>query len=65
LRVSVAADGGAGQLTVVVRLLDERGLAVDDVGLRRPSLDEVFLTLTGRGVAPATSDQADPASDAA
>jgi ABC-2 type transport system ATP-binding protein len=65
LRVSVAADGGADQLTVVVRLLDERGLAVDDVGLRRPSLDEVFLTLTGRGVAPATSDQADPASDAA
>jgi ABC-2 type transport system ATP-binding protein len=65
LRVSVAADGGADQLTVVVRLLDERGIAVDDVGLRRPSLDEVFLTLTGRGVAPATSDQADPASDAA
>jgi ABC-2 type transport system ATP-binding protein len=65
LRVSVAADGGADQLTVVVRLLDERGLAVDDVGLRRPSLDEVFLTLTGRGVAPAPSDQADPASDAA
>jgi ABC-2 type transport system ATP-binding protein len=64
-RVSVAADGGADQLTVVVRLLDERGIAVDDVGLRRPSLDEVFLTLTGRGVAPATTDQADPASDAA
>jgi ABC-2 type transport system ATP-binding protein len=64
-RVSVAADGGADQLTFVVRLLDERGIAVDDVGLRRPSLDEVFLTLTGRGVAPATTDQADPASDAA
>jgi ABC-2 type transport system ATP-binding protein len=64
-RVSVAADGGADQLTVVVRLLDERGIAVDDVGLRRPSLDEVFLTLTGRGAAPATTDQADPASDAA
>jgi ABC-2 type transport system ATP-binding protein len=64
-RVSVAADGGADQLTVVVRLLDERGIAVDDVGLRRPSLDEVFLTLTGRGVAPGTTDQADPTSDAA
>jgi ABC-2 type transport system ATP-binding protein len=64
-RVSVAADGGADQLTVVVRLLDERGIAVDDVGLRRPSLDEVFLTLTGRGVAPTTTDQADRASDAA
>ena len=64
-RVSVAADGGADQLTLVVRLLDERGIAVDDVGLRRPSLDEVFLTLTGRGVAPAATDQADPTSDAA
>ncbi|MGC2192380.1 MAG: ATP-binding cassette domain-containing protein, partial [Candidatus Dormiibacterota bacterium] len=45
-RVSVPADAGAQQLTVVVRLLDERGIAVDDIGLRRPSLDEVFLTLT-------------------
>jgi ABC-2 type transport system ATP-binding protein len=64
-RVSVAADGGADQLTVVVRLLDERGIAVDDVGLRRPSLDEVFLTLTGRGVAPTAADQSDPTADAA
>ena len=64
-RVSVAADGGADQLTVVVRLLDERGIAVDDVGVRRPSLDEVFLTLTGRAAAPSTADHADPTSDAA
>jgi ABC-2 type transport system ATP-binding protein len=64
-RVSVAADGGADQLTAVVRLLDERGIAVDDVGLRRPSLDEVFLTLTGRGVAPTAADQDDPTADAA
>ena len=64
-RVSVASDGGADQLTVVVRLLDERGIAVDDVGVRRPSLDEVFLTLTGRGAAPTSTDQADPTSDAA
>jgi ABC-2 type transport system ATP-binding protein len=62
-RVSVGADGGADQLTVVVRRLDERGIAVDDIGLRRPSLDEVFLTLTGRGVAPTTTGQ-DPAADA-
>jgi ABC-2 type transport system ATP-binding protein len=64
-RVSVAADGGADQLTAVVRLLDERGIAVDDVGLRRPSLDEVFLTLTGRGVAATAADQNDPTADAA
>jgi ABC-2 type transport system ATP-binding protein len=62
-RVSVGADGGADQLTVVVRRLDQRGIAVDDIGLRRPSLDEVFLSLTGRGVAPTTTGQ-DPAADA-
>jgi ABC-2 type transport system ATP-binding protein len=33
-----------------LRALDAAGLALDDVGLRRPTLDEVFLTLTGRPV---------------
>jgi len=46
-RVSAPVDGGAEQLATVVRLLDERGISVDDIGLRRPTLDEVFLTLTG------------------
>ena len=31
-----------------VRLLDALGIAVEDIALRRPTLDEVFLTLTGR-----------------
>jgi oleandomycin transport system ATP-binding protein len=31
-----------------VRRLDEAGLAVAELSLRSPSLDEVFLTLTGR-----------------
>jgi oleandomycin transport system ATP-binding protein len=30
-----------------VRLLDEAGIAIDDLSLRRPSLDEVFLAITG------------------
>ena len=47
-RVTIAADGGAraarrGRL----RRLDEEGIAIDDIGLRRPTLDDVFLTLTG------------------
>ena len=46
-RVSAPVDGGAEQLATVVRLLDDRGISVDDIGLRRPTLDEVFLTLTG------------------
>jgi oleandomycin transport system ATP-binding protein len=35
-------------LPVAVRRLDEAGIGVVDLGLRRPSLDEVFLALTGR-----------------
>jgi ABC-2 type transport system ATP-binding protein len=31
-----------------VRALDRVGLPVEDISLRRPTLDEVFLTLTGR-----------------
>jgi oleandomycin transport system ATP-binding protein len=36
-----------GALAQLVRRLDERGLAVAELSLRSPSLDEVFLTLTG------------------
>ena len=36
-----------GALAVLVRRLDEHGLAVAELALRSPSLDEVFLTLTG------------------
>ena len=31
-----------------MRELDEAGIAIDDIGLRRPTLDDVFLSLTGR-----------------
>ncbi len=31
----------------VLRRLDDEGIAVDDLSLRRPSLDEVFLAVTG------------------
>jgi ABC-type multidrug transport system ATPase subunit len=62
-RASASVDGGGEQLTAVVRLLDERSIAFDDIGLRRPTLDEVFLTLTGR---PADSPtDPDTAADAA
>jgi ABC-type multidrug transport system ATPase subunit len=47
-RVSVPVAGGADELATVVRLLDDSGIKVDDIGLRRPTLDEVFLVLTGR-----------------
>nr|WP_296771324.1 ATP-binding cassette domain-containing protein [Rhodococcus sp. (in: high G+C Gram-positive bacteria)] len=46
-RVSVPAPGGARTLTEVLRRLDEANLELVDIALRRPSLDEVFLSLTG------------------
>jgi len=46
--VAIAVDQGTARLVDVARRLDELGLAVEDLSLRRPTLDEVFLNLTGR-----------------
>ena len=46
-RVTVPSDGGAKRLATVIRDFDEVGIAIDDIGLRRPTLDDVFLSLTG------------------
>lgn len=46
-RIVVPIIGGAPVLTDALRRLDAAGIALVDVGLRRPTLDEVFLTLTG------------------
>ena len=46
--VSVAVGQGAGALADIVRVLDGAGIGIDDVSLRQPSLDDVFLALTGR-----------------
>ncbi|HET7304388.1 MAG TPA: ATP-binding cassette domain-containing protein [Segeticoccus sp.] len=40
-------SGGARVLTEALRRLDEAAVELDDVGLRRPTLDDVFLALTG------------------
>ncbi|MFG3254587.1 ATP-binding cassette domain-containing protein [Streptomyces sp. NPDC048172] len=47
LRVHAPVTDGVPALTEVARALQEAGVAVEDIGLRRPTLDEVFLTLTG------------------
>jgi ABC-2 type transport system ATP-binding protein len=51
-RASVSVDSGADKLAVVVQKLHDHRIALDDVGVRRPSLDEVFLSLTGEPLAP-------------
>ncbi len=45
--VSVPARGGPAELGAIIGCLEDAGIAVDEIGLRRPTLDEVFLTLTG------------------
>ncbi len=47
-RVTVAVTAHDGVLTRAIRELDSAGVHVDDIGFRRPTLDEVFLSLTGR-----------------
>ena|SRR5262245_10427989 len=64
-RVSARVEGGADQLRDIVRLLDEGGIEVDDVGLRRPSLDEVFLAVTGKHLEPTDTDDQTDTADAA
>jgi len=46
-RLTVPVTGGAKLLAEVIRELDVRGIEIDDIGLRRPTLDDVFLSLTG------------------
>ncbi len=54
-RVTVPAKGGAATLTAAARGLDDAGVKLDDLGLRRPSLDDVFLSLTGHRASAATT----------
>jgi ABC-2 type transport system ATP-binding protein len=48
-RITLPAPEGMASLRAAVDRLDAAGVLVDDIGLRRPSLDDVFLALTGRG----------------
>ncbi|KIQ63440.1 ABC transporter [Kitasatospora griseola] len=52
-RITVPVSGGAKVLADAIRELDARSIEIDDIGLRRPTLDDVFLSLTGH----ATEDQ--------
>jgi ABC-2 type transport system ATP-binding protein len=54
LRAPVRSSNGLA--STVVRALDDAGIAVDDVELRQPSLDDVFFSLTGHA-----TEQSDPA----
>jgi ABC-2 type transport system ATP-binding protein len=49
-KVSVPVAGGTQILLDVVRALDSGGVAISDLSFHRPTLDDVFMTLTGRSV---------------
>jgi ABC-2 type transport system ATP-binding protein len=57
-RVTVPSEGGAKRLANVIRDFDEAGIAIDDIGLRRPTLDDVFLSLTGHAAMEETEEDA-------
>jgi len=49
---SATVEGGAKLLAAIVRDLDVAGVQLDDLGLHRPTLDDVFLALTGHAAEP-------------
>ena len=60
-QVTVPVSGGSKVLVEALRLLDAESVRVLDVGLRRPTLDDVFLTLTGHAAEDAGNGDGDDA----
>jgi ABC-type multidrug transport system ATPase subunit len=52
-RLDVPVTAGAAQSLELLRRLDDNGVTIDDFQLRRPTLDDVFLALTGSPATPA------------
>ncbi|MCI0714570.1 MAG: ATP-binding cassette domain-containing protein [Chloroflexi bacterium] len=46
--ISIAVNDGTRSLLDAVRILDGEGISIEDIGLRRPTLDDVFLSITGK-----------------
>jgi ABC-2 type transport system ATP-binding protein len=59
-KVVVPISGGSAALVEAIRALDDAGIGIADIALRRPTLDDVFLTLTGHA-AEQRADEAEPA----
>jgi ABC-2 type transport system ATP-binding protein len=57
--VGTTVAGGPGLLAAVVRDFDAAGVQVEELGLHRPTLDDVFLTLTGHAAEPEAEQRVD------
>ena len=62
-RTLTSSASGLADLTRIAAWFDESGITVDDIGLARPSLDDVFLSLTGHRAETTTDDDADAGTD--
>jgi ABC-2 type transport system ATP-binding protein len=56
LQFGVASDGGLAEVRHVLDRLDRAGIEVADLAIKRPTLDDVFLTLTGHVTTPPRGD---------
>jgi ABC-2 type transport system ATP-binding protein len=62
--LALGLEGGAQQMTDVVRALDEIGASVEHIELLQPSLDDVFAEATGRRLEGAEADGTPDVEDA-
>ncbi len=56
LHLSVPGDDGAGSMLQTVRVLDDARLEPASLVLREPTLDDVFLSLTGHAAEDGSAD---------
>ncbi|WP_329207960.1 ATP-binding cassette domain-containing protein [Streptomyces sp. NBC_00683] len=59
-KLTVPVSGGAKLLAEVIRDLDANGVEIDDIGLRRPTLDDVFISLTGHAAELEKNEESGP-----
>ncbi|MEU0122601.1 ATP-binding cassette domain-containing protein [Streptomyces albidoflavus] len=62
-KLTVPVSGGAKLLAEVIRELDVRKIEIDDIGLRRPTLDDVFISLTGHAAQAAEGENGENGED--
>ena len=60
--VTATISRGSTRVTDLVRLADASGISIADIQVRRPTLDDVFLNLTGRSLREAGSPELETAS---
>ncbi len=56
-RVRVPLTRREGEIAEIVRLLDEAAIGIVDIAVSRPTLDDVFLELTGHGAEEAEAEE--------